>query len=234
MHLGINDLQRIQILDIDIGNWITHLRNGPAVTVTANSTLHMKKWETLLDPKTAISVVQGPINSEEKVSSPMKRKAAKDEVKDEVIDLTISDTHTLKKRKNSPKEGTGYNDIIPSSPLQAYTDLEDVADVGSRPIRLPRFPAKTVGEMVTRIEWIVAKGPSDESVKRRYSKMFSCDYAKSTYYLHQRAWRWLRDNGVLDEARDDDLWGPLVRAAKAALAGEKEENEAPPTRRALN
>lgn len=223
-HLGIKDVHQIHILDTGIGGWVTHIRNSPPVVVVANSTVHMKKRENLLDPKSAISLTQVKSRMSQAGSPSVERKptCAKREWEPETIDLTKSDSPSPKKprvlsRKEDSQEEPAPTSPTPSPLTRLHNNTNDVNDVGSKPARLSTFPARTVGQMVSRIQWIVAQGDSDETVKSRFSRVFSCRYAKSTYFLHQRAWKWLHDNGVLQEASDSDLWGPLVKAAKVAF-----------------
>lgn len=231
-HLGIKNSQKIHILDMEIGTWVTHFQNSPPVNVNTRSTVHMKGCGTNIDPKSAISATQTKkVVKEEVGMQSNKRKVAKLEGHDEIIDLTTSDIHSPKKMKAIPEvevEDThGILNAIsrPSSPLQPYVSNDDAVDVGSRPVRLSTFPARTVGQMVPRIEWIVSQDQSSATVKARFLKMFSCEYRKTTYYRHQSAWKWLRDNSVLDESKESDLWAPLVRAATSAMKAEKDEGD---------
>lgn len=233
VHMNIKDIQRIHILDIEMGTWVTHLRNSPHVIVTPNSTLHMKRWETKLDPKLAIKVTQPNGSFGHASNAPSKRKGS--EFDQDVIDLTVSGNPSPKKKKTEEEDAKrGSCDPCPASPLKLFSAMDDVAEVGARPARLARFPARTVGQMVPRIGWIVAQshsGESDETVKSLFMKVFSCEYKKTTYYKHQGVWRWLRDNSVLDESKESDLWGPLVRAATAALKAEKTNGISTQTKR---
>lgn len=232
-HFGMRDLEKIHVLDMELGTWVTHLRTSPPVFVTANSIIHMKNWDTVLDVTAAIAATQA-----KRIAFFSKRKPDSVDGSVEFIDLTTSDKPPRKKAKvvvQTEHEITPpINDThTPSSPTQTHVSMEDIDDIGSRPARLSTFPARTVGQMVPRIVWIVGQDATPDTVESRFAKVFSCAYKKSTYYRHQCAWRWLRDNGILDESKDSDLWGPLVRAALVALKDEKvmEAKDLSPTKR---
>lgn len=56
-HLGIQDFDKVHVLDSDMGSWVTHLRSSPAVRITANCTVHMKSRAVKMDPKVAITSI---------------------------------------------------------------------------------------------------------------------------------------------------------------------------------
>lgn len=156
-----------------------------------------------------------------------KRKAtiSEEEDDDDVIDLTLTDgTASPRKKKASHEKDDTDIQILgmtspTTSPLRRRASTENLEEIGTRPAKLSKFPARTIGQMVSRIEWIASQdeSASADTVKERFEKVFSCNYAKTTYYSHQRAWKWLRDNGVLDERKDSDLWAPLASTAMAAV-----------------
>lgn len=179
----------------------------------------MKRRDMEITPKSAIL-------SDMSGSSPAKRKTAINSVSDEVIDLTTMEIASPKRVKThiNPRDASddGKCAYTLSSPLKGRESSESCEEVGTRPAKLSSFPARTVGQMASRIEWIALKETSD-NVGFRFSRVFSCEFKRSTYYRHRRAWKWLNDNGVLDSAIPSDLWAPLVKAASVALNDEKAE-----------
>lgn len=202
-------------MDLSIGKWMTILRISPAISVTVNTNIHMKTVELNLSPKDALMAVTERPKTLSMSPTSLKRKFPADEG-DRIIDLTKSDRGVTEKKT---KLHTYIED--PSSPLRTRSNNEEVEFVGVMPVRLSSFPARTVGEMVTRIEWIVTQD-EPKTTAARFQKVFSCDFKGPTYYKHQGIWKWLKDNGRLSCISGTDLWAPLASTTLAAMKETKE------------
>lgn len=140
------------------------------------------------------------------VSTPEKRKTEA-----AVIDLTGDEERSVKRNR--------LNDALPSSPLLRFakdTDRERI--VGEVPARLNRFPALTLGEMITRMEWI-GDTKNGASTKSRFSRVFSCSYGRTAYYNHRAAWIHLKETGALERYTGEELWMPIYSSSSGKANG---------------
>lgn len=227
-HLEITNLNVVNVLDMIGGRWITHLRCSPPIQVTASCTLHMKRSEMEIDAKDVISLMtNGNRNynlNEGASSTPRTKRKAANSPSADIIDLTITNANPMEKKpKVSTKGGPVPISRTPSPILISLGSLQGATSptvaeeiVGSRPARLSVFPAKTVKEMATRLEWIVVHGRVG-TVEQRFAKVFSCEWKESTYYKHQRVWKHLSDTSALVNINGTDLWGPLAAMTEKAM-----------------
>lgn len=204
-------------MDLSMGQWITHLRISPAIAVMPTTSLHMKHADADISPKDALWAVSNRL--EEGTTTPngdsLKRRIKGDA--SELIDLTdgIDGTPTKK-----PKiEPIGNQ---PTSPFISKPTNDNVEFIGIRPARLSKFPARTVHEMVSRIEWIV-NSETPRSTAARYNQVFSSEFKGSTYYKHQGIWKWLKDHNKLASTPGNDLWKEV--AARTTDLMEKEKSD---------
>lgn len=227
-HLGIHDTDSIHVLDLELGAWVTHFRSSPPIIIRPNRIVHTKNRETDLPMKIALSysTSERAYLKAEGSSPNIKRKASVASIKDVVVDLTYPDSPSTKRAKIEPTQRSVTKldrQSTPPSPLSSrveVVDVDDLEDVGAIPARLSSFPARTVDQMAPRLAWI-ASSETPENVEFRFKKVFSCAFKRSTYYKHQSAWKWMRDNNLLNDSRGSDLWAPLVNAANEAIKGER-------------
>lgn len=227
-HLNLEEGSSIQYFDKKTAKWVTHLATSPAIAVAAGSVLAMKEKNTKVDLAVVVEqlgCVPAPMSAS---PSPTKRKKEEEKVlSDGVIDLTLDSLSPSKKRA---KAHYGYRSSSPTPRFKtglARDEDEEVEVVGSRPARISSFPAATVREMKERIAWIV-ENEDKGTIVQRYQKVFSCSYAKATYFRHQRAWHWLRENGHLERSADSDPWAPLVHMAYLSLDSEPKSSPLKP------
>lgn len=224
-HLGIEDVNCIHVMDLEASRWITHLKTSPAINIASNAMIHVKKKDVEVAAKEVLEVATSKVNCIEALSgfrTPEKRKTAEEHLENNVIDLTeLLETPTGKKMRLTKREdrSTSTIPLSPSSerPLQAtHMESEGFEIIGTRPAKLSRFPAKTVHEMTTRLDWIVSN-KTGGTVEQRFAKVFSCDFKVSTYHRHRKAWKHMMDTSMLTNKAGTDLWGPNVQAAEAAM-----------------
>lgn len=135
-----------------------------------------------------------------------------------MIDLTLEDSISPAKRARSSSGITRASTPTPDGRTQEWR--EDF-QIGGRPAKLSKFPARTVREMEVRIRWIM-ENEHVGNVEARYKAVFSCEFVNSTYFRHQAAWIWLRDNGRLMATDPMDLWKNLAHEANEAIRKTKE------------
>lgn len=204
-YLSINTFTSVNIIDMSIGKWITHLRISPAISVTLNCIVHMKIADAEIEPMDALKAVTAKTGKGGKSMNDKSPKRKHEETSyADVIDLTRLDEAGMVKRQR-----TEYESLEPDSPLRPRSSNKNVTTIGAVPSRLSSFPARTVQEMVSRIEWIVTHD-DPITTAARYARVFSCDFKGPTYYKHQSVWRWLKDNGRLSNISGTDLWSPLA------------------------
>lgn len=234
-HLGIEEANCLQKLDLSTGQWITHLRSSPAVSITKNSTIHMKRKETNVEAKDVIALTAATGTQWKELSkcspkSITKRKKERNESLD-AIDLTgptdnqeITASASKTESVGSPKkkQRQSNNSLSPSRSRHPIDD--DLEIIGTRPAKIATFPAALAKDMILRFEWIAMK-ETEENAMSRFEMVYSCKYRRSTFYKHKRLWKWLRDNGALMEVSDIDLWTPLARVASGVLKNKEEAKD---------
>lgn len=232
-HLEIENVDCVHVMDLEASRWITHLKTSPAINVAWNATVHMKKKESDVPAKDVLEThtgSKGRLATPADFFTPAKRKGPREEEDGGVIDLTlIRDSPSEKKARLTNKEEWPQTPT-PYSPLtqrflstsgKEGMESDGFEMIGSRPAKLPCFPAKTVHEMTTRLGWIV-ENKSVGTLEQRFSKVFSCDFKDSTYHRHRKSWKYMLDTGMLSNRPGTDLWGPIVQAAESAM---KEKGE---------
>lgn len=201
-HLSLENTNSLRYLDTVTSKWITYLRSSPAIPVTNESVLHIKTrdadcsavYENVKDMK-----IEPGTETVKKVASPEKRKA-----ESVVIDLTGEDDRDEKRTK--------FGRIGSSSPLRRYSSLDmKEMNVGDVPLKLNKFPALTLKEMVVRLEWIT-DARNGTTTKQRFERVFRCKYGRTAFYNHRGVWAHMKETGGLDaftgsRGLDADLLG---------------------------
>lgn len=224
-HLRIGDVDCFHIMDIKSGRWITHLKTSPPINVTVEGMIHIKKVDVEVTVNEIIEIIARNQSSRfthaNSTTTPGERKVGK-----RVIDLTNFESPMAKKQKvikreiESASAGIAtYNSASTGSvspPTASQMETEGFEIVGSRPAKLSVFPAKTVKEMTSRLNWIVSNKTLG-TLDQRFQKVFSCEFKESTYHRHRRAWKHMMNASMLDNKEGTDLWGPLVQVAEVAM-----------------
>lgn len=215
-YLTIDTFTSVNVMDLSIGKWITHLRISPPISVTINCIIHMKDVEAEITPKDAVKAIAASTGcgGQSTHGKSPKRKQEMGSGSD-VIDLTRQDEPGLAKKLR-----TENSMIELDSPLRYRSSNNNITVIGAVPTRLSSFPARTVQEMVSRIEWI-ATNDEPATTAARYARVFSCDFKGPTYYKHQGVWRWLKDHGRLSNLAGTDLWSPLATSTTKLMKEEK-------------
>lgn len=222
-HLSLDAVRSIQYLDKSCSRWITHLRNSPAIFVTKDSILHLKAKDTevsmLMSPDVKASIKrEQSVDLLTPISSPEKRKSF---TAHGAIDLTISSDEESGKRNRLDEKGA-------SSPLMRYSRLKGEPEyIGGVPAKVNRFPAQSIGEMNTRLQWI-ADNQHKGSTEDMFGRVFNCKYSRSTYYNHRSVWLYLKSRGDLQRYVGSEQWMPVYSAnASTALSGSGKGSSAP-------
>lgn len=215
--LGLGDKNSVQYFDVKSGKWVTHIPKSPPIPVTRGGSLQLRErgatvgqYHMAVEKEADVSVYTAS-----QPSSPAKRRnSAKEENRDGVIDLTLAmDSPTTKRNK--------INHRNPRSLSPTPICETENQDIGSRPARLSAFPARSVGEMDTRFRWINDNGSTGGGNRERFRDVFSCGFISSTFYSHQRAWRWLTDKQRLSSSDPSDSWLRYAQEAWIELDKEK-------------
>lgn len=214
-HLLLDKTHSIQYLDKASSKWITFFRTSPSIAVNKGATLHVKGKDNPLSVMEVFEEVMDakredllPVVKVESVQDKKRLQMASD-----VIDLTMLTEERTEKRMRLGMDGAS-SPTRKGSPIIGSREGFDVerGDVGFAPAKLSKFPAKTVGEMDRRLQWITnAEGKG--TLESKYKTVFSCKYVGSSYHNHRNAWLHLKDTGVIPVANSSDDWLPLYSKA---------------------
>lgn len=219
MDLKLTD--SVRYFDTSCARWITHLSNSPFIRVTEGCTIHIKRPNVKVDTKALTEA--GRYVRKEDTGSQLERENAKtdrlpdtSEIKktaksrNSVIDLTFDEPAEKRFKGDKPQP--------PSSPSKVNQYTSSIKMVGEAPARLSKFPARSVADMISRMEYI-GNAEKGGTVVSRYNAVFSSKFYSTTFYRHQRYWRLLVDRGLLSTVSLDDDWKTIV-----SLVSTKEED----------
>lgn len=230
-HLGIRDSHSVQHFESSHARWVTILKNSPALKIVADSTHHFKlctvnaSLENLVisSPVTASNSSRntiGPSPAKIVESGDAKVKAMVELIDggdvfgggsdggnnaftSKVVDLSSlvdDDEIYLIPPSPTPKRRQTRSPSIPyiSLPSTRFT-----------PTQLLEFPPAGALAMDIRMRWI-SDNEGSGSLSKRFSSVFSCSFKSSTFHKHWAAWKWLRENGELENLGKDCLWKTLA------------------------
>lgn len=199
MELGL--IGSIQYFDATTSKWITLLSTSPSVRVRAGAVVHIRKAGVKVDLKALVSY-QDVADTKPAIKteySPEKRKLEKIEV----IDLTEDERSAQTQRSKTRRRGRSI------SPLAEKSNDAFDGNVGSIPAKLSRFPAKLVGEMDDRLQWM-ADNEDIGAVEIRFAMVFSCKFIKTTFFRHQKEWRRIKNDGTMAETDRKTDWALCI------------------------